>query len=211
MGVKDGKDVCDAPTANTNAPPYTATMTTTMMMTTTTTTSKTTMTPLKPSRIPQPIEDVYNIKKYSAVIGCKTETVSPSTKPRPSSTIIETSLLGSGEVDNKQNPLYKSSTIVSTTKEMAPTTTTTKSKDYKLEQKEKKDQEKELKKDPQHQEQRKEEDIGKDSKSACAQPGGVGSGLSPRLEMRLALNHDILGDEDLISYDPGPDLTTILG
>ncbi|XP_037935633.1 uncharacterized protein LOC119669703 [Teleopsis dalmanni] len=39
----------------------------------------------------------------------------------------------------------------------------------------------------------------------------AGSGLSPRLEMRLALNHDILGDEDLISYDPGPDLTTILG
>ena len=37
------------------------------------------------------------------------------------------------------------------------------------------------------------------------------AGLSPRLEMRLALNHDIMGDEDLISYDPGPDLTTILG
>ncbi|XP_058839755.1 uncharacterized protein LOC131695303 [Topomyia yanbarensis] len=36
-------------------------------------------------------------------------------------------------------------------------------------------------------------------------------GLSPRLEMRLALNHDILGDEDLISYSPGPDLTSILG
>lgn len=51
----------------------------------------------------------------------------------------------------------------------------------------------------------------KDSKSACAPPAGAGSGLSPRLEMRLALNHDILGDEDLISYDPGPDLTTILG
>ncbi|GAB0094975.1 hypothetical protein DMENIID0001_103010 [Sergentomyia squamirostris] len=36
-------------------------------------------------------------------------------------------------------------------------------------------------------------------------------GLSPRLEMRLALNRDIMGDEDLINYDPGPDLTTILG
>ncbi|XP_059619688.1 uncharacterized protein LOC132263760 isoform X3 [Phlebotomus argentipes] len=36
-------------------------------------------------------------------------------------------------------------------------------------------------------------------------------GLSPRLEMRLALNQDIMGDEDLISYDPGPDLSTILG
>lgn len=48
------------------------------------------------------------------------------------------------------------------------------------------------------------------TKSPCAL-AGVGSGLSPRLEMRLALNHDILGDEDLICYDPGPDLTTILG
>ncbi|XP_055538201.1 uncharacterized protein LOC129725873 isoform X1 [Wyeomyia smithii] len=36
-------------------------------------------------------------------------------------------------------------------------------------------------------------------------------GLSPRLEMRLALNHDILGDEDLISYNPGPNLTSLLG
>lgn len=42
-------------------------------------------------------------------------------------------------------------------------------------------------------------------------PAPIGSGLSPRLEMRLALNHDILGDEDLICYDPGPDLTRILG
>lgn len=37
------------------------------------------------------------------------------------------------------------------------------------------------------------------------------AGLSPRLEMRLALNNDIMGDEDLICYDPGPDLATILG
>ncbi len=35
--------------------------------------------------------------------------------------------------------------------------------------------------------------------------------LSPRLEMRLALNHDIMNDEDLMNYDPGPDLTSILG
>lgn len=36
--------------------------------------------------------------------------------------------------------------------------------------------------------------------------------LSPRLEMRLALNHDILGDEDLISFEPGPaNLEQILG
>jgi hypothetical protein len=32
--------------------------------------------------------------------------------------------------------------------------------------------------------------------------------LSPRLEMRLALNHDILGDDDLTDYQ---DLTAILG
>lgn len=36
------------------------------------------------------------------------------------------------------------------------------------------------------------------------------AGLSPRLEMRLALNREIMGDEDLINYDPGPDLTTLL-
>lgn len=36
--------------------------------------------------------------------------------------------------------------------------------------------------------------------------------LTPRLEMRLALNHDILGDEDLISFEPGPaNLEAILG
>ncbi|KAH8418947.1 hypothetical protein KR222_009046 [Zaprionus bogoriensis] len=49
-------------------------------------------------------------------------------------------------------------------------------------------------------------------RSAVAAPTPhAGCGLSPRLEMRLALNHDILGDEDLICYEPGPDLTTILG
>lgn len=36
-------------------------------------------------------------------------------------------------------------------------------------------------------------------------------GLSPRLEMRLAMNQDILYDEDLMNYAPGPDLTSILG
>lgn len=35
--------------------------------------------------------------------------------------------------------------------------------------------------------------------------------LSPRLEMRLALNHNIMGDEDLMMYEPGPNLTSILG
>ncbi|XP_053676262.1 uncharacterized protein LOC128726473 [Anopheles nili] len=44
-----------------------------------------------------------------------------------------------------------------------------------------------------------------------ADKGNVPIGLSPRLEMRLALNHDILGDEDLLTYSPGPDLTAILG
>lgn len=39
----------------------------------------------------------------------------------------------------------------------------------------------------------------------------VPQGLSPRLEMRLALNRDIMGDEDLINYEAGPDLSTILG
>ncbi|KAG5674024.1 hypothetical protein PVAND_004015 [Polypedilum vanderplanki] len=35
---------------------------------------------------------------------------------------------------------------------------------------------------------------------------------TPRsLEMRLAMNNDILGDEDLINYVPGPNLTSILG
>lgn len=36
--------------------------------------------------------------------------------------------------------------------------------------------------------------------------------LSPRLEMRLALNRSILGDEDLINFEPGPpNLEAILG
>lgn len=42
-------------------------------------------------------------------------------------------------------------------------------------------------------------------------PPSVVVGMSPRLEMRLALNNDIMGDEDLICYDPGPDLASILG
>ncbi|XP_034650669.1 serine-rich adhesin for platelets [Drosophila subobscura] len=56
------------------------------------------------------------------------------------------------------------------------------------------------------------EGSGVDQRSGHAAPAPhAGCGLSPRLEMRLALNHDILGDEDLICYEPGPDLTTILG
>lgn len=49
------------------------------------------------------------------------------------------------------------------------------------------------------------------STETVVQSNVVCAGLSPRLEMRLALNRDIMGDEDLINYAPGPDLTTILG
>lgn len=42
--------------------------------------------------------------------------------------------------------------------------------------------------------------------------GVDGCHLSPRLEMRLALSHDVMGrEEDLISCEPGLSLTTILG
>ncbi|XP_055595620.1 uncharacterized protein LOC129746143 isoform X2 [Uranotaenia lowii] len=50
---------------------------------------------------------------------------------------------------------------------------------------------------------------------STAPPPSLLYGMSPRLEMRLALNHDILGDEDLMGNPPtvtaGQDLTTILG
>lgn len=41
--------------------------------------------------------------------------------------------------------------------------------------------------------------------------GGFLVGMSPRLEMRLALNQDIMNDEDLINYGNGLDLAAILG
>lgn len=50
-----------------------------------------------------------------------------------------------------------------------------------------------------------------DERSNVAPTTPAIAGLSPRLEMRLALNNDIMGDEDLICYAPGPDLATILG
>ncbi|KAH8419892.1 hypothetical protein KR009_003639 [Drosophila setifemur] len=59
--------------------------------------------------------------------------------------------------------------------------------------------------------QGQEQQVASTTDAAAAPVPHVGCGLSPRLEMRLALNHDILGDEDLICYEPGPDLTTILG
>lgn len=49
------------------------------------------------------------------------------------------------------------------------------------------------------------------SQSSTPMPPPSAHHLSPRLEMRLAMNQDILCEEDLMSYDPGPDLTSILG
>lgn len=47
----------------------------------------------------------------------------------------------------------------------------------------------------------------------AAGDGGRGFivGMSPRLEMRLALNQDIMNDEDLVNYGNGLELATILG
>lgn len=47
------------------------------------------------------------------------------------------------------------------------------------------------------------------AKQTVAQPATIHTPRS--LEMRLAMNNDIMGDEDLMSYAPGPDLTSILG
>lgn len=48
--------------------------------------------------------------------------------------------------------------------------------------------------------------------SPTAAPSPTTTIRTPRsLEMRLAMNNDILGDEDLMSYAPAPDLTSILG
>lgn len=47
--------------------------------------------------------------------------------------------------------------------------------------------------------------------AGSAAAGGFLVGMSPRLEMRLALNQDIMNDEDLINYGNGLDLATILG
>lgn len=49
------------------------------------------------------------------------------------------------------------------------------------------------------------------SQSSTPMPPPSAHHLSPRLEMRLAMNQDILCEEDLMNYDPGPDLTSILG
>ncbi|XP_054729033.1 uncharacterized protein LOC129238026 [Anastrepha obliqua] len=119
-------------------------------------------------------------------------TVAQMVAKRASSTIIETSLLGSGD-----------SKAASTLSTIASKTT------------------KVLQQEPRTQASQKISGATVSKTSAATRDDGVsnsdgvptpiGSGLSPRLEMRLALNHDILGDEDLICYEPGPDLTTILG
>ncbi|XP_058978521.1 mucin-5AC-like [Musca domestica] len=227
VGVR-GVDACVAShatpiVANTPAPQHTATMTST-----TTTTTKTKMTTATPKN--SNVEDVCVTRNYSA--NNKSRSTCDSMKPptgqamqqlpavaesqqRLSSTIIETSLLSlmdnSSTNSSKTNrPHCTSSTTaskmrakcpmkperkpVTTTTTTAATTTTMTSRDKEL----------------QMEMQRSPDVPAKDSTSTCAQPAAVGSALSPRLEMRLALNQDIMGDEDLISYDPGPDLTTIL-
>ncbi|XP_016982402.2 LOW QUALITY PROTEIN: serine-rich adhesin for platelets [Drosophila rhopaloa] len=114
---------------------------------------------------------------------------------RPSSTIIETCLLGAPRPVSATS----SATVSRTAKPIRPSPSTT--------------------------HQQPSQPRGQSSPAAVAPPPPAapppdapaapalhaGCGLSPRLEMRLALNHDILGDEDLICYEPGPDLTTILG
>ncbi|XP_036338749.1 uncharacterized protein LOC118748435 [Rhagoletis pomonella] len=119
-------------------------------------------------------------------------TAATTTAKRASSTIIETSLLGSGD-----------SKAVSTSSTTASKTTKALQQERRTQASQKASVVTATKTVPKTRDD-------SSSKSATALVP-IGSGLSPRLEMRLALNHDILGDEDLICYDPGPDLTTILG
>ncbi|XP_073831447.1 protostome-specific GEF [Musca autumnalis] len=224
VGVKDDGHcgVKNAtPTANIPAHQHTATMTTTPESTTTMTRRTTTATPKDTN-----VEDVCAIRNYSAnnisrntcdsmkrQIEQQQQTGEPQLQ-RLSSTIIETSLLSlmdnSGSSNKTKRQHCTSSTTVSKTrgkcpmkperKQVATTQTTETTIRTTI------DMEQEL----QMEMQRPQAEHVSDSTSICAQPAVVGSALSPRLEMRLALNQDIMGDEDLISYDPGPDLTTIL-
>lgn len=57
--------------------------------------------------------------------------------------------------------------------------------------------------------QTRDEDVGGGTSSGSAAACVIG--MSPRLEMRLALNRDIMNDEDLVNYGNGLDLATILG
>ncbi|XP_061388572.1 mucin-2-like, partial [Musca vetustissima] len=217
VGAKEGAayDASPAiPTANIVGPQHTK-ITTTTTTTNTTTMKMTTATPKTTN-----VEDV--IRNYSAKPTNRSmcDSMKPPTgQPQPqqppepqqrlSSTIIETSLLSL--MDNssscKTNRTHcTSSTTASKMKGKCPmkperkqvaTTQTPTSRDL--------DQQLQM-----EMQRRPQDEPENDSTSTCAQPVVVGSALSPRLEMRLALNQDIMGDEDLISYDPGPDLTTIL-
>uniref|UniRef100_A0A1I8NSQ2 Uncharacterized protein n=1 Tax=Stomoxys calcitrans TaxID=35570 RepID=A0A1I8NSQ2_STOCA len=189
--------------ANTPAHQRTATTTTTMMTKTTIATPKTIT-----------VADVCDTKGYSAS-NVKATTVYDSAKvqqeqQRLSSTIIETSLLSM--VDNinasssySNRPRCTSSTTVSMLKARGPAKQEIKSKTRMASA-----TREELEEQMLVEMEWMEREQGRDSTLIYAQREAVGSALSPRLEMRLALNQDIMGDEDLISYDPGPELTTIL-
>ncbi|XP_020802852.1 mucin-5AC-like, partial [Drosophila serrata] len=126
-----------------------------------------------------------------------------NSKRVPSSTIIETCLLGA--------PRPASVTSLATVSKMAKPIPTVES------QRERKSREEEVPVEQVEQEEQSQNPVAAEQDAtgphsvAGVQTPHAGCGLSPRLEMRLALNHDILGDEDLICYEPGPDLTTILG
>ncbi|XP_017036467.2 serine-rich adhesin for platelets [Drosophila kikkawai] len=128
-----------------------------------------------------------------------------SSKRVPSSTIIETCLLGA--------PRPVSVTSLATVSRIAKTIPTAESQRERRSQvpEEEEEEQGEQEQEPSHSPAAVEPDAAGPRSVAGVQAPHAGCGLSPRLEMRLALNHDILGDEDLICYEPGPDLTTILG
>ncbi|XP_075157528.1 protostome-specific GEF [Haematobia irritans] len=195
-------DMCVAKPTETNilAPQHTATTTTTMTKT------KTTATPKPTDKV-----DVCDTKDYSAD-NAKVPTVFDSTKPpqeqqRLSSTIIETSLLSM--VDNinssSSRPRYTSSTTVSMMKARGPAKQEIKSRTRMASA-----TREELEEQMLVEMEWMEREQGRDSTLIYAQREAVGLALSPRLEMRLALNQDVMGDEDSISYDPGPEQITTL-
>ncbi|XP_034481903.1 serine-rich adhesin for platelets [Drosophila innubila] len=129
-----------------------------------------------------------------------------SGQKRPSSTIIETCLLGAA-------PQPASATLSATVSRMAKPSRANISQISPVAVA---PQQQQQQPPPPPEEEKTKKKEGEDEitvqRSVVAAPAPhFGCGLSPRLEMRLALNHDILGDEDLICYEPGPDLTTILG
>ncbi|KAH8235964.1 hypothetical protein KR032_011630 [Drosophila birchii] len=126
-----------------------------------------------------------------------------SSKRVPSSTIIETCLLGA--------PRPVSVTSLATVSRMAKPIPIAESQRVRKSREGEEEQQQQQELEPSHSPAAVEPDAVGPRSVAAAQAPHAGCGLSPRLEMRLALNHDILGDEDLICYEPGPDLTTILG